>query len=159
VLDPQERHWATLAHLCGLLWFSGVPFAGTIGAAIVFVTKRHVSSYVADQTREAQNFQNTVALAVAAIVTIAGTLLGSDMIATLRTGRSDLDVGQATAALWVIVLMALALAAIMLANAACSILAAVAAHRGEPFRYPVCLRLLRASKSSSAASSLSNSNV
>lgn len=123
------------------------------------MAKRHISPYVADQTREAQNFQNTVSLAVLAVVGIAGLLLGSGMIATIRTGRSDLDVGQATAALWVIVLMALSLVVIMLANAVCSIVAAVAARRGESFRYPVCLRLLRPSKSSSAASSPSNSNV
>jgi uncharacterized Tic20 family protein len=139
----SERRWASLAHLSGLAWLSGVPFAGSIASAILYLTKRSLSPFVADQTREAQNFQNTVSIAVAVVVAACAVLFGADMLATMQTGRSDLDAGSATSALWTIVAMALFLAAIMVANIALSIVAAVATHHGHAFRYPVNLRLLR----------------
>jgi uncharacterized protein len=144
-LNPSasETRWATLAHLCGLLWLSGFPFAGSIGAAIVYAAKRNLSPYVADQTREAQNFQNTVSLAVIAVVVVASAIVGGDMIGTLRSGQSDLGVAHATLELWTIALAAIALALIMMANIVFCLVAAIAAHGGAGYRYPVCLRWVR----------------
>ena len=129
-LTADERLWATLAHLCGLLWASGIPFGGTIGAAIVYVTKRHVSPFVADATREAQNFQNTVAIAVLAVVATVA-------IFAFFSAQADGSI-----ALGCIALGCLALAAILIANGILSIVAAIAVHRGNAYRYPLCLRLI-----------------
>lgn len=141
-MDADERRWAALAHLSGLLWLTGFPFAGSIASSIVYVTKRHLSPLVATQMREAQNFQNTVSIGVAAIVVASCVLFGSGIVAMLQTGQMGLSVDQATHELAVIAIMAAALAGLMVVNVVLSVLAAVAAGRGHAFRYPVCLRLL-----------------
>ena len=133
-MTQSERLWAALAHLCGLLWVVGIPFGGTIGSAILYFAKRHESPYVADQTREAQNFQNTVSIAVIAVVAIVAAL-------AYFSAGSD-----ASNALVFIALGAVCLAAIMIANAVLSIVAAIAVHNGDAYRYPLCLRLIRSSE-------------
>jgi uncharacterized Tic20 family protein len=141
--SSNEARWATLAHLTGLLWLTGFPFAGSIGAAIVYAAKRSLSPYVAGQTREAQNFQNTISLAVIVVFVVASAIVGGDMIGTLRSGRSDLSVEHATIELWTIALAAIALAVIMMANIVFSLVAAITAHGGAAYRYPVCIRWVR----------------
>jgi len=130
-----DRTWAALAHLSGCLWILGIPFGGSIATAIIYVTRRHDSPFVADQARESQNFQNTVSLAViAAIVAVASIV-------------EQLAVRRATEpALAAIALGAASLAVIMIANAALSIIAALAVQQGVAYRYPVSLRLLRDAK-------------
>jgi uncharacterized Tic20 family protein len=139
----NERNWATIAHLCGLLWLSGFPFAGTVASSIVYATKHQVSPYVADQSREAQNFQNTISLAVIVVMVLLAGIVGKDLIGMLRTGQSDLSVGDATAQLWAIALAAFGLAAIMLFNLVSCIVAALAVRGGRLYRYPLCIRWLR----------------
>jgi uncharacterized protein len=138
--SPGETRWATLGHLCGLLWLSGFPFAGSAGAAIVYATKRNLSPYVADQTREARSFQNTVSLAVVVVFVVASAIVGGDMIATLRSGQSGLGVEHATMELWTIALATIALAVIMMANIVFCLVAAISAHGGAAYRYPFCIR-------------------
>jgi hypothetical protein len=139
----SETRWAALAHLCGLLWLTGFPFAGSIAAAIVYVTKRHLSPYVANQTREARDFQNTISLAVVLVFVTGAAIVGADMAATLRSGQSDLDVTHATLELWTIALGALALAVVMLVNIVFCSVAAINAYAGTAYRYPFCIRLPR----------------
>ena len=127
--------WAVLAHLSGCLWIFAIPFGGTIATAIVYVTKRHVSPFVADQTREAENFQNTVSLAVVGVFVVCAFIVWQ---LAIHRGTEQ--------ALGVIALGALCLAGIMIANVILSIVAAVTAERGEAFRYPFCLRLIRETK-------------
>ena len=129
----SDRSWAVLAHLCGCLWILGIPFAGPIATAVIYITKRHVSPFVADQTREAQNFQNTVSIGVVAIVVVAAFIV--ERLAIVRaTGP----------ALATIALGATLLAAVMIANVMLSIVAAVAVHNGATYRYPFCVRFVRA---------------
>ena len=136
----DDRIWAVLAHLCGCLWVICIPFAGPIATAIVYVTKRHVSPFVADQAREAQNFQNTVALAVVAVVVFFAFAV--DQLA-IR--------GATEPALAAVALGAILLAAIMIANVVLSVVAAAAVHGGETYRYPFCVRLIRAASEPRAA--------
>jgi len=132
--------WATLAHLTGLLWLSGFPFAGSLASSIVHATKSHLSPYVADQTREAQDFQNTISLAVIVVIVGLAAIVGKDLAGVMRTGESDLNVADATAQLWAIALAALSLVAIMLFNLVSCVVAAFAARSGWEYRYPVCIR-------------------
>ncbi|HZY99885.1 MAG TPA: DUF4870 domain-containing protein [Candidatus Baltobacteraceae bacterium] len=128
-----DANWAVLAHLCGCLWILGIPFAAPVATAVVYITKRHVSPFVADQSREAQNFQNTVAIAVVAIVVIAAFAV-ERLAAARATGQ----------ALETIALGATLLAALMIANVVLSVLATVAVHDGKAYRYPFCMRFIRA---------------
>lgn len=128
-----DRIWAVLAHLSGCLWILCIPFGGTIATAVIYLTKRHVSPFVADQSRESQNFQNTVSLAVITVVVVVAVA-----VARLAISRAT------EPALAAVALGAVALAAIMIVNVVLSIVAAVAVQRGEAFRYPICLRFVRA---------------
>ena len=137
---PGERTWAVLAHLSGCLWILGIPFAAAISTAIIYITKRHTSPFVADQTREAQNFQNTVLLAIVAVF-----LCGAFVVERLAVR------GATEPALGTIAVGAVVLAAIMIANVMLSIVAAVTAQRGEAFRYPFCVRFIRAASGPTTA--------
>lgn len=135
-----DRIWAVLAHLSGCLWIFAIPFGGTIATTIIYITKRHSSAFVADQTREAQNFQNTVSVAVVATFVVFAFIV--ERLAVARAGEQALG--------WV-ALGAICLAAIMIANVILSIVAAVTAERGDAFRYPFCLRLIREAKEPTVA--------
>ena len=131
-ISRNERMWASLAHLCGGLWVLGIPFGGLIASGVVYVTKRHVSPYVAHHSREAQNFQITVTIAVVALV----------VLTALVAGRSAAG-GDGETALEAIVAGATLLAIVMILNVALSVTAALAADRSEAYRYPVSLRFIR----------------
>lgn len=118
----------------------GIPFGGTLATAIIYMAKRHVSPFVAEQTLESQNFQNTVSLAVIAVVVFVAVVV--ERLAFAR--KTEL-------ALAAIALGAISLAAMMIVNVILSIVAAVAANRGEAFRYPFCVRFIRAASDPTTA--------
>lgn len=67
VPTQDERTWALLAHLSGLIaGMFAVPFVGPL---IVWVIKKDESPFVGDQAKEALNFQ--IALLIAVVVCIA----------------------------------------------------------------------------------------
>jgi uncharacterized Tic20 family protein len=141
LIGPKgDRTWAVLAHLSGCLWIVGIPFGGTIATAIIYLTKRHVSPFVAEQSRESQNFQNTVSLAVIAVIVFVAVAV--ERLALARATEP---------ALAAIALGALSLAAIMIVNVILSIVAAVTVNSGEAFRYPFCLRFIRAASDPTTA--------
>lgn len=109
-----------LAHLLGLLGLIDMFVLGLIGSLVVYLTGRGESLFVEDHAREAVNFQLSM-LIYGAI----GVLL---LIVTLGIGF--LIVIPVAIALWFIRLIV-------------GIVASVAASRGEYYRYPLCLRLLR----------------
>src|SRR4029450_2402433 len=64
----DERQWALLAHLSGLI-ASAVGGLSFLGPLIVWLIKKDQSAFVADQAKEALNFQ--IAVTVALLVSIA----------------------------------------------------------------------------------------
>lgn len=105
--NSDEKNIATMTHLGGTV-FSFIP------SLIVWLLKKEESEYLADQAKEALNFQITIALAMF-ITTYVLT--------------------------WILVGFAL-MPLILLANVIFCILAAVACSKGEAYRYPLCLRLI-----------------
>lgn len=139
VLSPtaSERQWAALAHLAALVlalltsWIVG--FAGVIGAGVIYLLKRDDSAFIAAHAREAVNFNLSMflyaCLAFAAAVVLVGATvltLGIGLILTAPAGIALLLVVAAIALLWLV----------------CSIIATVKAWNGEPYRYPLTLRLI-----------------
>lgn len=139
VLSPtaSERQWAALAHLAALVlalltsWIVG--FAGVIGAGVIYLLKRDDSAFIAAHAREAVNFNLSMflyaCLAFAAAVVLVGATvltLGIGLIMTAPAGIALLLVVAAIALLWLV----------------CSIIATVKAWNGEPYRYPLTLRLI-----------------
>jgi uncharacterized protein len=102
----DERNLAMLAHLLGI-------FTGFVGALVFWLAKKEEGGFVADEAREALNFQITVGIALAASIMLKVILIG-------------------------ILLFPL----VFLANFIFCLLAALSAAKGKPFRYPFALRLL-----------------
>jgi len=124
VLDGEERKWAMAAHLCGLAWLAGgtglifLPFGGLVlltllGPLVIWRTKGRSMPFVAEQAREALNFQITVLLLGLIFLALALVLIGFVF-------------------LWILGLVNLLLV----------IIAAVQVSDGKPYRYPLCLRLV-----------------
>ena len=106
VPNNDDKNIATVMHLGGTV-FSFIP------ALIVWILKKDDSAYIADQAKEALNFQSTVLIAQF----IAG-ILAIILIGFLFMGI-----------IWIL-------------NVVFCIIAAIASSKGETYRYPLCLRLI-----------------
>ena len=124
-LSSEERNWAMAAHLCGLAWLAGgtgllfFPFGGLVlltvlGPFIIWRTKGQSMPFVAEQAKESLNFQITVFLLGLVFLGLALVLIGFVL-------------------LWILGLV----------NIVLVIIAAVQVSDGKPYRYPVCLRLVK----------------
>ncbi|HEX2530322.1 MAG TPA: DUF4870 domain-containing protein [Burkholderiaceae bacterium] len=103
----DECNLAMLAHLLGI-------FTGFLGALVIWLIKRDDSAYVAEQAREALNFQITMAIA----------LFASGMLTLILIGL-------------------LAIPVLLVANLIFCLMGAIAASKGHPYRYPFAWRLVR----------------
>ena len=121
----EERNWAMAAHLCGLLWAAGgtglifIPFGSLalftmLGPLIIWRAKGQAMPYVAEQAKEALNFQITVFLLALLCAALMFVLIGF------------------------VLLWALGLADLILV-----IIAAIQASDGKAYRYPCSLRLVK----------------
>jgi uncharacterized Tic20 family protein len=111
--SKEERNWALVAHLSALAGMV-VPFAGTIlGPLVVWLLKREESAFVADQAREALNFNITMFIAYAICFVLFIVFIG------------------------MLLLPLLALVHLILI-----IVAMIKASEGQRFRYPFALRLI-----------------
>ncbi len=112
-ISQDEKTWGMLAHLSSL---SGliIPFGTILGPLVVWLIKKDTMPFVADQGKEALNFNITVfiALVISGILTLV--LIGLVLMVV---------VGLA----WLIL----------------TIMAALAANKGETYRYPWTLRLVK----------------
>ncbi|GGB91754.1 DUF4870 domain-containing protein [Cellulomonas carbonis] len=106
--DSDQRMWATLAHIGGLL----VSFVAPLVVWLVFKGR---GQFVEDQAKEALNFQITLVIVGIAISIITALTLGLGAI------------------LYLVFIVALVF----------MILAAVAANRGQYYRYPANIRIIK----------------
>ncbi len=108
----EEKTWGMLAHLTSL---SGliIPFGSLLGPLVVWLVKKDTMPFVADQGKEALNFNITVAIAaiVSGILTLV--LIGFLLLAVVAVG-------------WLVL----------------TILATIEANKGVAYRYPFTLRLI-----------------
>ncbi len=105
-ISADEKNIVVLTHMGGTI-FSFIP------ALVVWLLKKDDSAYIADQAREALNFQITVLIA------------------------------QIISSILIVILIGFVLMGIIwLANIILCIIAAVAASKGEHYRYPFTLRLI-----------------
>jgi uncharacterized protein len=102
----DDKNIATVTHLGGTV-FSFIP------ALIVWMLKKDDSAYIADQAKEALNFQITVLIAL--------------FIATIL--------------MWILIGFLL-YPVIWMVNIVFCIIAAISTSKGETYRYPLCLRLI-----------------
>ncbi|MCC6483601.1 MAG: DUF4870 domain-containing protein [Armatimonadetes bacterium] len=128
--SARERNWAVAAHLSGSLlsvFLANWGLLGLIGPLIVWLIEKDQSAYIADQAKEALNFQLTILIA-ALIFGLAGTML------TLVTcGVGSLIVVPAAI---------LVFGALLILDLVFGILAGLAASNGQYYRYPFVVRLV-----------------
>lgn len=126
---PSERTYAVFNHLAGLtsLISGGVPGISLIAVLIMWRIKCKESEFLDDHGREAVNFQLSL---------IAYILMG--MLAAAIFVIITLTIGT------VLVVPAAALGALALIalNLIGTIRGAMAANRGEYYRYPMCIRFI-----------------
>jgi uncharacterized Tic20 family protein len=131
----DERVWAALAHLSGLTWLFGIPFGGSIASTIVYAIKHHASPYVAHHAREAQNFQNTIGMAML----LASGVWAIPFLYFLIFARGE---SNGVAALDGVIIFAGLLILLVVWDIGAGVFAALAAFRGYSFEYPLNVRLL-----------------
>lgn len=106
VPSNDDRNIATITHLAGTIFFF-------VPALVVWLLKKDDSLYIADQAKEALNFQITVSLAMFISNILVFVIIGFALIPIV----------------WI-------------TNIIFCIIAAVATSKGETYRYPLCLRLI-----------------
>lgn len=119
----SERTYSMFNHLIGLLSLADVaiPFTALIGTLIMWRVKKDESPFLDDHGREATNFQISVLLYV--IIGAAFTIL--------TLGIGSILTGPGLLALLVLKLVG-------------SIRGAIAANKGEYYRYPMTIRFIKA---------------
>jgi uncharacterized Tic20 family protein len=110
----DERTWGMLAHLSAFSFFLIPPLGVVVGPLIVWLIKRDQSAFVADQGKEALNFNISVFLAVIACGVLVFIFIG-------------ILLGVALFIFWMTM----------------TIVAAIKASEGVRYRYPITLRLLK----------------
>ncbi len=112
---PQEaRKWAMICHLASLAGLLGNGIGFVLGPLAVWLIKRDEHPYVDQQGKESLNFQLTMFLAL-----------------------------LASAVLCLVVIGFLLLPVVFLLMVIFPIVGAVRTNRGENFRYPLSLRMIR----------------
>lgn len=120
----SDRQWAAGAHVAALLaamltsLWAGV--AGAIAALVVWMLVRDKSAFATEHAKEAVNFNLSMFIYAAIAVLLVVFTLGIGLIVALP--------------MWVV----LALAWIV-----CTLLAAFKAYDGQPYRYPITIRLFK----------------
>jgi uncharacterized protein len=105
-LTRDERNLGMLAHLLGI-------FSSFVGALVLWLVRRDENGFVAEEAREALNFQITIAIAMLASIALKLLLIGFLLVPL-----------------------------VLLVNFVFCILAALSASKGIPYRYPFALRLI-----------------
>ena len=120
----SDRQWAAGAHVAALLaamltsLWAGV--AGAIAALVVWMLVRDKSAFASEHAKEAVNFNLSMFIYAAIAVLLVIFTLGIGLIVALP--------------MWLV----LALAWIV-----CTLLAAFKAYDGQPYRYPITIRLFK----------------
>ena len=124
-IDAQERQWAMFAHLSalvGAIVTGGWAFSigCFLGPLIIWLVKKDTMPFVADQAKEALNFNITLAIIFAILFVLTVATLG---VGILFTGPLYVIFGIA----WLVF----------------TIIAAIKANEGVAYRYPFTLRLVK----------------
>lgn len=112
--SQEEATWGMVAHLAAFAAFTMIPGAGVLGPLAVWLAKRHTMPFVADQGREAVNFNITVLIALVVSWVLTWVKIGYLLLAVIAVG-------------WLVL----------------TILACIESQKGVAYRYPFTLRLIK----------------
>lgn len=112
-IPPREaRMWAMWCHLGALSGFLGIPFGSILVPAVIWLTKRDSHPFIDENGRESLNFQVSLLLYFVVAAILCLVLVGFLFLPVLYIGGLVL-----------------------------SIVAAIRANDGVPYRYPLTIRL------------------
>lgn len=111
--NNDESNWGMFAHLSALVGLV-IPFGSLIAPLIIWLTKGKESAYVGEQARESLNFQITMAIVFAVCFVLSFIVIG--LLFMILAGIADLVF---------------------------IILATITASKGQMYRYPYTLRLVK----------------
>lgn len=133
--QKDEYTWGTFVHLGGIIGMFFIPTVGNIiGVLVLWLIKRNESAFVDEQGKEAINFQITLSIAAVAVNVINSIINGFwSMTSFWRYSRGDFFSWGFGDLLWVIWVI----------NLVFSIIAAVKANKGESYKYPLSLRIVK----------------
>src|SRR5262249_28940561 len=120
-VSKDERTWGMLSHLSALVGYFVIPFGNIIAPLIIWLVKKDQSQFVSDQAKESLNFQ--ISLMIYAIV---GTIICLILMLVV---------------IGVFLLIALG-AALYIGGIVLTLVAAIKANEGTPYRYPLTIRLV-----------------
>jgi uncharacterized Tic20 family protein len=106
--------WATFCHLGGLSLFIGIPFGNMIVPLVIWLIKKNELPFVDEQGKESLNFQISM--------TIYGIIAG--LLCYVFIGFVLLPI-------------------LLVANIVLVIIATVKTSRGEGYRYPLTIRIIK----------------
>lgn len=110
--EAEERNWAMFAHLSALVGFI-VPLGSVVAPLVIWQVKKDTMPFAAEQAKESLNFNITVAIAAIISSILMMVLIGF-----------------------------LLLPVVVIAWLVLTVIAGMAASRGESYRYPFTLRLI-----------------
>ena len=116
----QANQWAALCHLCGLVGYMANGLGSIIAPAIVWYLEKEESPLIDEPGKEAINFNISI--------TIYAILLLAFAFGTLGIGL-------------IVVIPLLGVLAVF--HVVCTLMGALNANQGLPFRYPLTIRLLK----------------
>ena len=122
--SQEERQWAMFAHLSallgGLLTSAIGGWGFFLGPLVIWLMKKDTMPFVADQAKEALNFNITVSAVFLALLVLSLLTLGIGFLITLP------------------IMLIVGIAALVLI-----IMAAIKANEGVAYRYPFAIRLVK----------------
>ncbi|GEP88915.1 hypothetical protein SAMN05660909_02571 [Chitinophaga terrae (ex Kim and Jung 2007)] len=134
--QKDERTWGTLVHLAGIIgmWLQ-FTVGNVIAVLILWLIKRNESAWYDNQGKEAINFQITLSIVAVCLNIINNIRLGLFALGNFFWGGgSHFFVWQTGGGIFGL---------IWLVNIIFSIIAMVKASKGETYRYPLSLRLVK----------------
>ena len=121
-LADDDKTWAMFAHL-GLLGHLVIPLFAIAIPLVIWLTKKDKSAFIDDHAREALNFQITLIIYSVTLPLIAG------IIGAVTCGIGFILMVPAVVGPYILGLIGM-------------IMAAMAANRGEYYRYPMTFRFI-----------------
>jgi len=112
--SKDAKMWAMFCHLSALAIFTSIPFANVLGPLILWLIKKDDFKFVDEQGKEALNFQISIAIYAIACIPLFFIFIGFFLFVALA-----------------------------IFNLVMIIIASIEANKGNAYRYPLCLRLVK----------------
>lgn len=113
-ITKDAKMWGMFCHLAGLAMYLSIPLANILGPLIIWLIKKDDFEFVNDQGKEALNFQISVTIYLVACIPLFFVFIGFFLLPVVA-----------------------------IFNLVMIIIASISANKGESYRYPLCIRLVK----------------